>query len=214
MPKFIATYDKDTSSFRLRRREVRPVHTDFRTREDGEEHIIEGYFAVFNSIYEIAPGMTESVAPGAFSRSLSNDVRALTNHDTTLVLGRTKAHTLELREDEHGLWGRIVINPNDGDAMNLYERVKRGDVDQCSFGFEIVGEETDFRDDGSVHWTITDVNLHEVSCCTFPAYEATNISARSAERDDVKRREIEAWKEKNLRRITHGTESPASKEED
>lgn len=194
---------------RIERRTVRPVRTDFRTRDEGEEHVIEGYFAVFNSIYEIAPGMTESVAPGAFSRSLSDDIRALTNHDTTLVLGRTKAHTLELRQDEHGLWGRILINPNDGDAMNLYERVRRGDVDQCSFGFQIVAEETDFRDDGSVHWTITDVDLFEVSCCTFPAYEATNISARSAQRDDVKRREIEAWKENHLRRIRNGSESPA-----
>lgn len=190
-------------------RVVRAVKTAFQTREDGEARVIEGYFAVFNSIYEIAPGMTESVAPGAFSRSLSNDIRALTNHDTTLVLGRTKAHTLELREDERGLWGRIVINPNDSDAMNLYERVKRGDVDQCSFGFEVVSEGTDFRDDGSVHWTLEEVNLHEVSCCTFPAYEATNISARSAQREDIKRREMEAWKEKTLRRIKHGTESSA-----
>ena len=194
---------------RIERRTVRPVRTDFCTRDEGEEHVIEGYFAVFNSIYEIAPGMTESVAPGAFSRSLSDDIRALTNHDTTLVLGRTKAHTLELRQDEHGLWGRIHVNPNDVDAMNLYERVKRGDVDQCSFGFQVVAEETDFRDDGSVHWTITDVDLYEVSCCTFPAYEATNISARYAQRDDVKRREVEAWKEKTLRRIRNGSESPA-----
>lgn len=214
MPKFLTTYDKDSQSFRLERRAVRPVHTDFSTREDGEEHFIEGYFAVFNSIYEIAPGMTESVAPGAFSRSLSNDVRALTNHDTTLVLGRTKAHTLELREDEHGLWGRIQINPNDRDAMNLYERVKRGDVDQCSFGFQIREEETDFRDDGSVHWTITDVELYEVSACTFPAYSETNISARSEQLADVKRRELAAWKEKAKRRITHGSESPAPEKED
>ena len=170
-------------------REVRPMATTFTARDD-EGPSIEGYFAVFNSIYEIAPGMTESVAPGAFSRTLAGDIRALTNHDTTLVLGRTRAHTLELREDEHGLWGKISINPKDADAMNLYERVKRGDVDQCSFGFEIVGEETDFRDDGSIHWTITDVNLFEVSACTFPAYQETNIAARSAERDTLRSREL------------------------
>lgn len=180
---------------RLEKREVRPIMTEFTTRDD-EVPTIEGYFAVFNSIYEIAPGMTESVAPGAFSNSLSNDIRALTNHDTTLVLGRTKAHTLELREDEHGLWGKISINPKDADAMNLYERVKRGDVDQCSFGFEITNEETDFRDDGSVHWTIKDVNLFEVSACTFPAYQQTNISARTAERDAMQKRNVDAWKEK------------------
>ncbi|MBQ6840406.1 MAG: HK97 family phage prohead protease [Oscillospiraceae bacterium] len=179
---------------RMQKREVRPVLTEFTTREENGTPTIEGYFAVFNSIYEIAPGMTESVAPGAFSKTLAGNIRALTNHDTTLVLGRTKAHTLELREDEHGLWGKISINPKDADAMNLYERVKRGDVDQCSFGFDIVSEETDFRDDGSVHWTIQDVMLYEVSCCTFPAYQETNISARSDERAILQKRELDAWK--------------------
>lgn len=183
-------------------RQLRSAATRFETREDGDNipHI-SGYFAVFNSDYEIAPGMSESIAPGAFSSSLANDVRALINHDTTLVLGRTKAHTLELRQDEHGLWGDIAINPNDGDAMNLYERVKRGDVDQCSFGFEIRNEESDFRDDGSVHWTITDVNLFEVSACTFPAYEATNISARAAQRDALEARTLVAWKERTKNRL-------------
>jgi len=177
-------------------RELRTKVTDFQTREDGEDHIIEGYFAVFNSNYEITAGMSESIRAGAFTSSLSNDVRALTNHDTTLVLGRVKAGTLEIRQDEHGLWGKIVINPKDGDAMNLYERVKRGDVDQCSIGFEIVSEETEFRDDGSIHWTIEDVNLWEVSCCTFPAYEQTNISARTAQKAEIEKRSLEVWKTK------------------
>lgn len=180
----------------MEKRQLRSIPTKFETREDGENPTIEGYFAVFNSNYEIAPGMSESIAPGAFSRTLSNDVRALINHDTTLVLGRTKANTLELREDSHGLWGKISINPNDRDAMNLYERVKRGDVDQCSFGFDLKEQDTEIRDDGAVHWTIRDLDLFEVSCCTFPAYEQTNISARSKERDEIKQRTLSAWREK------------------
>ena len=182
-------------------RQLRTASTQFETREDGEKLFIEGYFAVFNSNYEIAPGMSESIAPGAFDNTLSGDIRALINHETTLVLGRTKARTLELRTDAHGLWGKIEINPKDLDAMNLYERVKRGDVDQCSFGFDILSEETDFRDDGSVHWTITEVELFEVSPCTFPAYEETNISARAKERDDLLKRKNEAWKEKVLKKM-------------
>ena len=182
-------------------RQMRSIMSEFSTRdEDGAPHI-SGYFAVFNSIYEIAPGMSESIAKGAFSRTIGGDIRALINHDTTLVLGRTKAGTLALKEDERGLWGDVTINPNDRDAMNLYERVKRGDVDQCSFGFEIVSEETDFREDGSVHWTITDVNLFEVSACTFPAYEDTNINARAAQRDEIKRRSLEAWKTQMKERL-------------
>lgn len=197
------------------KRQLRTVTTQFETREDGDSPHISGYFAVFDTNYEIAPGMSESIAPGAFSRTLpGGDIRALINHDTTLVLGRTKAGTLELREDTRGLWGDVAINPKDGDAMNLYERVKRGDVDQCSFGFEIVSEETDFRADGSVHWTITEVNLFEVSACTFPAYEATSISARTAQRDEIKARELDAWKTRMKGVLKNGTEGPAAEKAD
>ena len=189
------------NQFNIGSRQMRTVGTEFTTREDGEDLKIEGYFAVFNSNYEMAPGISESIAPGAFQNSLANDVRALTNHDTTLVLGRTKANTLELREDSRGLFGSIRINPNDQDAMNLYERVKRGDVDQCSFGFDIVSEDTEYREDGSVHWTITDLILYEVSCCTFPAYEETSISARSAQADEIKKRHSQAWKERMLNKL-------------
>ena len=182
-------------------RQVRSTATQFQTRDDGGNLAIEGYFAVFDSNYEIAPGMSESIAPGAFDKTLSGDIRALINHDTTLVLGRTKANTLQLRTDSHGLWGHIDINPNDSDAMNLYNRVQRGDVDQCSFGFDIISEETDFREDGSIHWTIKEVELYEVSPCTFPAYEETNIAARAKERDELKKRRAEAWKEKALKKL-------------
>ena len=182
-------------------RQVRAQLTQFETREDGEQLHIAGYFSVFGSVYEIGPMMSESIDRHAFDNTLGGDIRALTNHDTTLVLGRTKAHTLELRVDEHGLWGDVVINPNDQDAMNLYERVKRGDVDQCSFGFNIVSEETEFRDDGSIHWRITEVELHEVSVCTFPAYEDTNVSARQAQREELSRNRLEDWKQNARARI-------------
>lgn len=174
---------------------------EFKTREDSGEMTIEGYFAVFNSDYEMWEGASESIAPGAFTSSVGGDIRGLTNHDTTLVLGRTKAHTLELKEDSHGLWGRITINPKDSDAVNTYERVKRGDVDQCSIGFMIRSEETDFRDDGSIHWTITDVELFEVSVCTFPAYEETGVSARHRDAEELKKRASEAWKLKMKDRL-------------
>ena len=206
--------EKKMDTIAIGKRQVRAIPTEFKTREDGEAPVIEGYFAVFDSTYEIGAGMSESIAPGAFSNTLANDVRALTNHDTTLVLGRTKAHTLELREDSHGLWGKIDINPNDADAMNLYERVKRGDVDQCSFGFDIRSEDTDIKEDGSVHWTIKDVELYEVSCCTFPAYEETNISARASERDTIRERNLEAWKTRMKERLKDGTESTDASKED
>ena len=182
-------------------RQMRTASTEFCTRDDNGALKIEGYFAVFNSNYDMAPGLSESIAPGAFDNTISDDIRALINHDTTLVLGRTKASTLQLRTDSHGLWGSIDINPNDTDAMNLYNRVERGDVDQCSFGFDIVSEDTDIRDDGSIHWTIKEVKLYEVSPCTFPAYEETSIAARAKEREEYLARKNAAWKESQLNKL-------------
>lgn len=188
----------------MKTREIRTIPANFEIREDSENNAltISGYFAVFGDIYEMGEGMSESIKPGAFRNTLGGDIRALINHDTTLVLGRTAAHTLDLREDSHGLWGSITINPKDSDAMNLYERVKRGDVNQCSFGFEIVSEETDFdTNTGKVHWTITEVNLFEVSVCTFPAYSATAVSARQHDFEEIKKRENEAWKQSMLNKL-------------
>lgn len=158
--------------------------TEFKTRNEGSDPVIEGYFSVFNQDYELWGGATESIAQGAFDGQTEQDVRALINHDTSLVLGRTKAGTLELRQDEVGLFGTIHVNPNDTEAMNCYERVKRGDVSQCSFGFNIRDEETEYGDDGTIHWTIKAVDLFEVSVCTFPAYQGTSVTARE---NDVKR---------------------------
>lgn len=171
-------------------RQVRTIASDFKTREDGEEKRIEGYFAVFNSTYQIDEYMSESIAQGAFSDTLGGDVRALIDHETMYVLGRNKAGTLELREDSHGLWGSILLNPNDQDAMNLYARVQRGDVDQCSFGFDILAE-SEVRDGMKVHWTIEKVKLYEVSCCTFPAYAETSIQARKEDYQKIVERERE-----------------------
>lgn len=190
-------------------RQTRMICTEFQTREDGEGNpTIEGYFAIFNSNYDMGWGMSESIAPGAFTEALGGDVRALVNHDTTLVLGRNKAGTLELKEDSHGLWGQVRINPNDSSAMDLYERVKRGDVDGCSIGFDIAEEETEFLENGDVHWTIKKVlPLYEISACTFPAYEDTNVNARTAQRDELKIRQGEAWRAKMKERLKNGTQS-------
>lgn len=182
-------------------RQLRSAASNFTVRDDGENNLyIEGYFAVFNSNYNLWEGASESVAPGAFKNTLEGDIRALIDHETRLVLGRTTAGTLELREDDKGLWGRIKINPNDSDAMNLYERVKRGDVNQCSFGFDIISEETDFNGD-NIHWTIKEVRLYEVSVCTFPAYQETSVDARRNDYNTIVQRKNEAWKSEMLKKL-------------
>lgn len=181
--------------------QTRTAETTFKTREEGDVRRIEGYFAVFDSNYTLWPGATESVDPHAFDGAIGGDVRALINHESRLVMGRTTAGTLQLRTDDHGLWGSVLINPDDQDAMNLYARVQRGDVSQCSFGFDITDEDEIVREDGTVHWTIKDVDLFEVSVCTFPAYKETEVQARRRDYDAIRARRLEAWKSALLHRL-------------
>lgn len=184
---------------RTKEKHVRSLATKLNTRSDeGEKKIIEGYFALFNSPTELWSGAHEEIAPGAFDSSLGDDVRALQDHDTRYVLGRTKSKTLELRTDEKGLYGVIEINENDTDAVNLYERVKRGDVDNCSFGFRVIKEDAEYRDDGTVKWTLRDVELGEISVVTFPAYEGTSVQARKKEVKQHEQRKLDLRK-KSLR---------------
>ena len=176
-------------------RQVRCVAQQFQTRAANDDLFIEGYFSVFNSEYPLWEGASEIVKPGAFTNSVSGDVRALINHDSSLVLGRTKAGTLTLRQDERGLWGSIRINRDDVDAMNLYARVQRGDVDQCSFGFDIKRETFVDLGDGKCRWEIEEVDpLYEVSVCTFPAYTETSVSARKQDLAEIEKRRAEAWR--------------------
>lgn len=186
-------------------RQVRCVAQQFQTRTANDDLFIEGYFSVFNSEYPLWEGASEIVKPGAFTNSVSGDVRALINHDSSLVLGRTKAGTLALRQDERGLWGSIRINRDDVDAMNLYARVQRGDVDQCSFGFDIKRETFVDLGGGKCRWEIEEVDpLYEVSVCTFPAYTETSVSARKQDLAEIEKRRAESWRS-NMKKKLGGT---------
>ena len=185
-----------------KQRQVRSLPQNFKTRDADGKLYIEGYFAVFDSPYPLWDGAEEVVKPGAFEGVLTQDVRALVNHDTTLVMGRTTAGTLVLKQDETGLWGQIEVNRDDTDAMNLYARVQRGDVSQCSFGFDIERETFVDLGDGRCRWEIEKVNpLYEVSVCTFPAYEATSVSARKQQLETIRQRETQVWRENMKKRL-------------
>lgn len=183
-------------------RQTRTSNAAFKVREAENGRRIEGYFSVFGEEYELWPGATESIDPHAFDGALDDDIRCLIDHDTRLVIGRTTAGTLALRVDEHGLFGSDLINEKDTDATNAYARVERGDVSQCSFGFDILDEEIEHRSDGSVHFTVKKVKLYEVSIVTFPAYRETGVEARRAEYEAMRHRETEAWKTRMKERIS------------
>lgn len=173
----------------------------FTTRAEDGNLYIEGYFAVFGSEYRMWENAIETIDEDAFNETVDGDVRALVNHDSTLVLGRTTAGTLTLRVDRTGLWGSILINQSDQDAMNLYERVKRGDVNQCSFGFDILDQSTEVMENGTTVWRLKKVELYEVSVVTFPAYEDTSVIARKKDYEELQKRKKELWQKEMIQRL-------------
>lgn len=143
---------------------------------------ITGYAAVFDQPSLDLGGFREVIHPGAFRNSLASgaDVRALINHDPSLVIGRIKSGTLEVAEDPIGL--RIAIRvPDTAAARDLLVSMDRGDVDQMSFAFDAVRDRWD-RDDGGPVRHLLEARLHDVSVVTFPAYPQTSAEARAAAR--------------------------------
>jgi hypothetical protein len=178
----------------LSKLETREFEIALELREEGDEMTLTGYAALFNSRSENLGGFTEVIAPGAFKRSLNsrNDIKLLWNHDTSAVLGSTRAGTLKLVEDERGLRVEASL-PNTTHGRDARELVKRGDVTGFSFGFTIPGRGGDEWNAEGTERTLKSVRLHEVSLTPFPAYTATNGTAQMRGLDKVaKRAEVDA----------------------
>ena len=145
---------------------------------DDDEMIVEGYAAVFDSVTDLGP-FQERIAPGAFSDVLEDDVRLLINHDG-VPLARTTNGTLELSQDDTGLHYRAVLS-NTQASKDLYEMIRRGDINQSSFAF-MIGEES--RDENDVRVIDKVAKLIDVSPVTYPAYQAASVFARAEEKEE------------------------------
>ncbi|TXK24663.1 HK97 family phage prohead protease [Bacillus amyloliquefaciens] len=143
---------------------------------DSEASKITGYGAVFNTPADIGGMFTEIIAPGAFAKALSSqsDVRALFNHNWDYVLGRTRSGTLTLEEDARGL--KFTVTPPATQwADDLRSSMLRGDITQCSFGFNVTKEDWNY-DTVPATRTIQEVQLFEISVVSLPAYEETEAA--------------------------------------
>jgi hypothetical protein len=156
-------------------------------RQEGDGMTFTGYAAKFNTPSQPLP-FTEIIKPGAFKRSLQarNDIKLLWNHDTSQVLGSTRAGTLVLTEDATGL--KVVAKlPNTSAGRDAAELIKRGDVNAMSFGFSVPQGGDNWSEDGNTR-ELNSVRLFETSIVAFPAYESTtgSTSVRSAETAESK----------------------------
>jgi len=148
--------------------------------EDGQTPVLRGYAALYNSETDLGH-FREVILPGAFTRTLDeeySDIRALWNHDSSSVLGRTKSGTLKVEEDERGLKFELTL-PDTTTGRDTAISVQRGDVTGMSFGFEVRQEE--WERDGDNIRKLKDIELYEISPVTFPAYPDTTVAMRSLE---------------------------------
>lgn len=159
--------------------ERRFIKYQLRAQGEGEARRIIGYAAVFNSLSEDLGGFREIIMPGAFTDTLTGDIRSLFNHEPSLILGRTISQTLALEEDEIGL--RYEVSPPDTQyARDLIISIDRGDVDQSSFMFRVIEESWRHPDASNPLPTriLHQVELFDVSPVTFPAYPTTSVGVR------------------------------------
>jgi HK97 family phage prohead protease len=161
----------------------RPSLPDTRSAKDAERPELWGYAAVFGSWADIG-SFDETIARGAFSRTLREgaDVRALIDHDTGRILGRTKSGTLTLTEDSVGLRFHVLL-PDTTDGRDAYTSVQRGDWSDCSFAFRTVDDAWEqSAADGRLKRTLKDVDLFDVSVVSLPAYPGTYVGTGAAAR--------------------------------
>ncbi len=160
---------------------------EIRINESDGGTCIEGHAAVFDSWSETLGGIfpfKEKVRKGAFAESIGrDDIRALFNHDPNYVLGRNRAGTLELVEDDVGL--RVRITPPDTSwARDITTSIRRGDISQMSIGFVVEDDEWSSQD-GIDTRELKKVRLFDVSPVTFPAYTGTDVGVRAMQEYDV-----------------------------
>ena len=160
--------------------ERRTIVTELRADGgDGSPRFITGHGAVFDQEAEIWDGIYEVVRAGAFLDTINQaDVRALFNHNPDYVLGRNRAGTLQLSEDEIGLAYRILVNEDVSYARDLYASLLRGDITQSSYAFLPVQQRWTDREDGTQLRELLRVQLFDVSPVTYPAFVGADSQAR------------------------------------
>lgn len=159
------------------------------TADDGGVRRIAGYAALFNVLSDDLGGFREKIVPGCFAGACEkNDVRALWNHDSNYVLGRTTNGTLVLKEDSRGL--HVTCFPPDTQwAKDAMVSIGRGDVNQMSFGFRTLDDAWTTERGKGVRMLIN-VMLFDVSPVTFPAYPDTRVAVRSMARWEEEMRSV------------------------
>lgn len=190
--------------------EQRAYNFEVRAEETERGHIITGRPIVYNSRTDLG-WFDEIIEAGALDNTDLTDVRFLVNHNTEgIPLARSRRNngnsTMLLTVDFEGMGIRVDLDTeNNSEARALYSAVERGDISGMSFLFGIRGETWDDLDSEHPTRRINDIStVVEVSAVTFPAYEATEINARSKAALDSARAAVETARQRNANPVDTG----------
>lgn len=153
--------------------------TEVRTKDDAEDMVINGYALKYNTWSQDLGGFIETIDKQALDNADMSDVRCLIDHDNSRILGRTSSGTLDLVKDDVGLRFECTL-PNTTYAKDLYENVRVGNINQCSFGFEVDrnGDELRFNKEKSIYQRIIKAfkRISDVTVTSTPAYKDTDVT--------------------------------------
>lgn len=155
---------------------------ELRASEENGKRQITGYAVVYGQMSVPIFDFREVIEPGTFSGSVDGDVRALWQHESASVLGRTKAGTLRLYDDDIGLRFELDL-PETQIGRDAHTSILRGDVDGMSFGFSVLPDGSEWSEDaeGTLIRTVRNAKLYEISPVTWPAYPAASVNVRNDE---------------------------------
>lgn len=197
--------------------ERRSYNFEVRAEETENGNIITGRPIVYNSRTDLGY-FDEIIEGGALDKTDLTDVRFLVNHDTSRIpLARSRRNngnsTMQLSVDEFGMSIRVSLDvENNSEARALYSAVERGDITGMSFMFAISDEEWEELDSDHPTRRIKEIStVVEVSAVTFPAYESTEINARSKEALDNARSLVETQRQQNANPVETGSELELAK---
>ena len=197
--------------------EQRSYNFEVRAEETEQGNVITGRPIVYNSRTDLG-WFDEIIEAGALDQADLTDVRFLVNHDISKIpLARSRRNngnsTMQLTVDNLGLGIRVLLDTeNNAEARSLYSAVQRGDISGMSFMFRIDDEEwQDIESDHPTRRIKKISTVVEVSAVTFPAYDATEINARSKEALDSAREALEKAKQQRSNPLESGADLELAK---
>lgn len=189
---------------------MRGYDWSYETREEDGQGIIEGHPVVYDQLTDLGY-FDEIIEKGALDKTDLRDVRLCLNHDTSVVYARSRSNTTEstmrIWVEEDGLHFRANLDMENPLSRAYYSMIERRDIDKMSFMFSVDGDTWEDLDSEHPTRRINSIgSIVEISAVTFPAYDSTEIQARSKEALESARQQLESERQQKRKSLERDLE--------